>query len=173
MAACATTYFETGRGWGARIAEHNAELMAQQAQRRRRVRTPEFFFTKHFDNSRLVKASDPVRVREMRVFSVAAAVLFSLIMVYGLQHFYAIESSYRVESEKQMLDQLREENRQLAPQRGRAHAAGPHRPDGPPAWTRRAAARPGGSSQRPAWFRRSHARPDRSYGARGAMKNSF
>jgi cell division protein FtsL len=34
-------------------------------------------------------------------------------MVYGLQHFYAIESSYRVESEKQMLNQLREENRQL------------------------------------------------------------
>ncbi len=39
MAACATTYFETGRSWGARIAERNAELMAQQAQRRRRVRT--------------------------------------------------------------------------------------------------------------------------------------
>ena len=113
MAACATTYFETGRDWGARIAERNAELMAQQAQRRRRVRTPEFFFTRHFDNSRLVKTSDPVRAREMRVFSIAAAFLFSLIMVYGLQHFYAIESSYRVESEKQTLDQLREENRQL------------------------------------------------------------
>jgi cell division protein FtsL len=113
MAACATTYFETGRGWGARIAEHNAELMVQQAPRRRRVRTPEFFFVKHFDNSRLVKASDPVRAREMRVFSVAVAMLFSLIMVYGLQHFYAIESSYRVESEKQTLDQMREENRQL------------------------------------------------------------
>jgi cell division protein FtsL len=40
-------------------------------------------------------------------------VLFSLIMVYGLQHFNAIESSYRIESEKQMRDQLREENRQL------------------------------------------------------------
>ncbi|MGA9062233.1 MAG: cell division protein FtsL [Terracidiphilus sp.] len=113
MAACATTYFETGRGWAARIAERNAELMAQQAQRRRRVRTPEFYFAKHFDNSRLVKASDPVRVREMRVFSAAVAVLFSLIMIYGLQHFSAIESSYRVESEKQTLDQLREENRQL------------------------------------------------------------
>ncbi len=113
MAACATTYFESGRGWGARIAERNAELMAQQTQRRRRVRTPEFYFTRHFDNSRLVKASDPVRVREMRVFSAAVIVLFSLIMVYGLQHFSAIESSYRVESEKQVLEQLREENRQL------------------------------------------------------------
>ncbi len=114
MAACATTYFETGRSWTVRIAEHNTELMAQQAQRRRRVRTPEFYFAKNFDNSRLVKASDPVRVREMRVFSAAVAVLFSLIMVYGLQHFQAIESSYRVESEKQTLDQLREENRQLS-----------------------------------------------------------
>jgi cell division protein FtsL len=71
-----------------------------------------------------VKASDPVRMREMRVFSAAVAVLFSLIMIYGLQHFYAIESSYRVESEKQTLEQLREENRQLAPERSRAHAAG-------------------------------------------------
>jgi cell division protein FtsL len=49
----------------------------------------------------------------MRVFSAAATVLFSLIMVYGLQHFYAIENSYRIESEKQVRDQLREENRQL------------------------------------------------------------
>jgi cell division protein FtsL len=74
---------------------------------------PEFYLAKHFDNTRLVKASDPVRVREMRVFSAAVAVLFSLIMIYGLQHFYAIESSYSVESEKQTLDQLREQNRQL------------------------------------------------------------
>ena len=169
MAACATTYFETGRGWGARIAEHNAELMAQQAQRRRRVRTPEFYFVKHFDNSRLVKASDPVRVREMRVFSAAVAVLFSLIMIYGLQHFSAIESSYRVESEKQTLDQLREGESPVAPERGRAHAARPHRPDGPPAWARRAAAGPGGLPRRPACFRRSHARPDYSSRARGAV----
>jgi hypothetical protein len=34
-------------------------------------------------------------------------------MIYGLQHFSAIEGSYRVESEKQALDQLREDNRQL------------------------------------------------------------
>jgi cell division protein FtsL len=112
MAAC-TTYFETGRGWGARVAERNTELMAQQALRRRGARTPEVFFTRHIDNSRLVKAPDPVRVREMRLFSAAVAVLFSLVMIYGLQHFSAIESGYRVESEKQAVDQLREENRQL------------------------------------------------------------
>jgi cell division protein FtsL len=81
--------------------------------RRRGIRTPEFYFSKRFDNTRLVKASDPVRVRQMRVFSAAITVLFTLVMIYGLQHFSAIESSYRVESEKQTLDQLREENRQL------------------------------------------------------------
>jgi len=113
MAACATTYFEPPRGWNARVAQRNAELMAQQPLRRRGVRTPEFYFARHFDNSRLVKAPDPVRVREMRVFSAAVAVLFSLIMVYGLQHFYAIEGGYRVESERQTLEQLREQNRQL------------------------------------------------------------
>jgi cell division protein FtsL len=113
MAACVTTYFESGLGWDARAAERNAELMAQQVERRRRVRMPEYFFIKRIDNTRLVKAADPVRIREMRVFSAAVAVLFSLIMIYGLQHFYAIESSYRVESEKQALSQLREENRQL------------------------------------------------------------
>ena len=113
MAAYATTYFEASRGLGARDRERNAELMAQQPRRRRGVRTPEFYFAKHLDNSRLVKAPDPVRVREMRLFTAAIAVLFSLVMVYGLQHFYAIEGGYRVESEKQAVDQLREENRQL------------------------------------------------------------
>ena len=112
MAAFVAT-LESGLGWSARVAERNAELMATQIERRRRVRMPEYFFVKRIDNSRLVKAADPVRIREMRVFSAAVTVLFSLIMIYGLQHFYAIESSYHVESEKQVLEQLREENRQL------------------------------------------------------------
>lgn len=111
--AAAVAYLESGRGWNARVAERNADLLAQQLGRRRRVRTPEFYFAKSFDNSRLVKAPDPVRARQMQVFCAAVAVLFSLVMVYGLQHFYAIENSYRVESDKQTLEQLREENRQL------------------------------------------------------------
>jgi cell division protein FtsL len=113
MAACTTTYFDPGASWTARVAERNAALLAQQQVRRRGVRTPEVMFTRHIDNTRLVKAPDPVRVRQMRIFSATLAVLFSLAMVYGLQHFSAIEGSYRVESEKQQLDQLREENRQL------------------------------------------------------------
>jgi cell division protein FtsL len=113
MAACSTTYLESGRGPATRAAERNAELMAEQPLRRRRMRTPEFHFARRFDNSRLVKAPDPVRTRQMRTFGAAVTVLFSLIMIYGLQHFYAIESSYRVESEKAVLEQLREQNRQL------------------------------------------------------------
>jgi cell division protein FtsL len=102
-----------GSGWPVRVAEHNAALLAQQPLRRRGVRTPEVMFPRHFDNSRLVKAPDPVRLSQMRIFSAALFVLFSLVMVYGLQHFSAIEGSYRLESEKQLRDQLREENRQL------------------------------------------------------------
>jgi cell division protein FtsL len=113
MAASAVAYFGTEHGWPTRVAARNAELMAQQVTRRRGVQTPEVYFNKSFDNSRLVKVPDPVRVREMRLFTAAMTVLFSLVMVYGLQHFNAIEGGYRVEAEKQTLDQLREENRQL------------------------------------------------------------
>ena len=113
MAAIATTYFEAGRSLGARVAERNGEILAEQPARRRGVPTPEFYFTRSIDNSRLVKAADPSRVRQMRVFGAAVTVLFTLIMVYGLQHFSAIESSYSVEARKQVRDQLREENRQL------------------------------------------------------------
>lgn len=113
MAACTTTYFDPRRGWSAQITAHNAELLSQQPLRRRGVRTPEFHFTKEFDNSRLEKAPDPMRAKEMRGFAAALIVLFSLIMVYGLQHFNAIESGYRVEAEKQTVEHLREQNRQL------------------------------------------------------------
>jgi cell division protein FtsL len=112
MAACTTTLFEPG-AFTSRASARNVDLMAKQVLRRRGAATPEFPFAKHFDNSRLVKAADPVRVREMRLFSAALMVLLTLVMVYGLQHFYAIEGGYRVEQEKQQLDQLREENRQL------------------------------------------------------------
>ena len=147
MAACTTTYFEAGRGLSARVAERNAELLAQQPMRRRGVRTPEVPFTKHFDNSRLVKAPDPVRVRQMRIFSAAVTVLFSLIMVYGLQHFSAIESGYRIESEKQVLRPVARGESPVASVRGAADRAGPHRQNGPRDGSCRAAAGSDGSSQ--------------------------
>ena len=113
MAACTTTYFDDGCPWPPRVAEHNRTRFERQRRRRRGACTPEFFFPKHFDNSRLIKTPDPVRTRQMRIFAAAVTVLFSLIMIYGLQHFSAIEIGYKVEAEKQMRDKLREENRQL------------------------------------------------------------
>lgn len=96
----------------AMAAERNLSLFAQQ-QRARRGPTPEAFFVKRFDNSRLVKAADPQRVREIRSFACAMAFLFALVMIYGWQHFCSIEYGYRVESEKQQVEQLDEQNRQI------------------------------------------------------------
>ena len=94
------------------LAARNRELY--EAQRRaRRGPTPEVFFTKHIDNSRIVKADDPVRRREMRTFTSVMSILFVLVMVYVWQHFSAIEIGYQVEAQKQQVEQLREDNRQL------------------------------------------------------------
>ena len=94
------------------IAERNSTLM--EAQRKgRRGPTPEVFFTKHIDNSRIVKADDPERRREMRTFTMVMGFLFLVVMVYVWQHFAAIEVGYHVESQKSQVEQLREDNRQL------------------------------------------------------------
>jgi cell division protein FtsL len=95
-----------------RALERNQALMASQ-QRARRGPTPEVLFAKRFDNSRLVKAPDPERVKEMRMFACVMALLFGLIMVYGWQHLSGIEYGYHIESEKAQLQQLQEQNRQL------------------------------------------------------------
>jgi cell division protein FtsL len=94
------------------LAARNRELFEAQ-KKARRGPTPEVFFAKHIDNSRIVKADDPERRREMRQFSVVMSVLFMLVMVYVWQHFSAIEIGYKVEAQKQQVEQLREENRQL------------------------------------------------------------
>jgi cell division protein FtsL len=93
-------------------AARNRELFELQ-RRARRGPTPEVFFAKHIDNTRLVKADDPVRKREMRTFSVTMSVLFVLVMVYVWQHFSAIEIGYKVEAQKQTVELMREQNRQL------------------------------------------------------------
>jgi cell division protein FtsL len=107
-----TTPMYSSRYDAATARERNQLLMAAQ-QRVRRGPTPEVFFTKRIDNSRLVTADDPERAQEMRSFATAMALLFALIMVYGWQHFSAIEYGYRIESEKQQIEQLNEQNRQL------------------------------------------------------------
>jgi cell division protein FtsL len=60
--------------------------------------TPEIYFRKSIDNSRLVKMEDPRRSREMRFFGIALCCLFLLVMGYALQHFRAIEYGYKIEA---------------------------------------------------------------------------
>ena len=113
MAAMTAGFEMMGRGGrGEMLAVRNRELFELQ-RRARRGPTPEVFFAKHIDNSRIVKADDPERRREMRMFSAVMAVLFCLVMVYVWQHFSSIEIGYTVETQKQQLEHLREENRQI------------------------------------------------------------
>jgi len=75
--------------------------------------TPEIYFTKTIDNSRLVKVEDPRRSREMKHFGTALACLFLLVFTYAWQHFKAIEYGYQIESAKRELGEKTEMNRAL------------------------------------------------------------
>jgi hypothetical protein len=75
--------------------------------------TPEFYFQKVIDNSRLVKVSDPERRREIRVFSASVAALFLVMMFYAWQHFSSIEYGYRIEAQRSERERLVEVNRTL------------------------------------------------------------
>jgi cell division protein FtsL len=75
--------------------------------------TPEVYFRKSIDNSRLVKVEDPRREREMKHFGIALACLFLLVMTYALEHLRAIEYGYKIESVKTQRDGLLEMNRAL------------------------------------------------------------
>src|SRR5579875_301168 len=99
-------------GRPASIAALNRDRYEAQRSQRRGP-TPEMFFAKHIDNSRIVKADDPIRRREVRQFTIVMSVFFALTMIYVWQHFSAIEVGYRVEAQKTQVEQLREQNRQL------------------------------------------------------------
>jgi len=75
--------------------------------------TPEIYFAKPIDNSRLVKVEDPSRGREMKQFGIALCCLFLLVMTYALQHFKAIEYGYKIETLRLQRDGLVEVNRAL------------------------------------------------------------
>src|ERR1700728_2950345 len=75
--------------------------------------TPEIYFAKAIDNSRLIKVEDAGRNREMKQFGSALAVLFLLVFTYAWQHFKAIEYGYQIESAKRELSNLTEMNHAL------------------------------------------------------------
>jgi cell division protein FtsL len=75
--------------------------------------TPEVYFAKPIDNSRLVKVENPQRSREMKHFGVALGCLFLLVMTFAWQHFKAIEYGYKIEALRVQRNDLSETNRSL------------------------------------------------------------
>ncbi len=88
-------------------------IPAVQQRRSLWAGTPEIYFSKAIDNSRLVKVEDPQRSREMRQFGTALACLFLLVFTYAWQHFKAIEYGYQIEAAKRELSEKNEMNRAL------------------------------------------------------------
>jgi cell division protein FtsL len=86
---------------------------APAAPRRYMPGAPEIYFHKAIDNSRLVRTSDPVREREIRIFTVAVALLFAMLLGYVGQHVRSIQYGYRIEDLRAKRDQASEMNRTL------------------------------------------------------------
>ncbi len=89
--------------WGEPVSETRGMFMG----------TPEIYFAKRIDNSRVVRMVDPKRRREMKSFGITLAALFLLVMVYLLQHLSAIEYGYRIEQAKAEQSSIVESNREL------------------------------------------------------------
>lgn len=78
------------------------------------IGTPEIYFAKRIDNSRVAKVADPKRRREMISFGITLSVLFLFVMVYLWQHFSAIEYGYRIEQLAAQRNAIAESNRALS-----------------------------------------------------------
>jgi len=89
--------------WGEQIADTRGMFMG----------TPEIYFGKRIDNSRVIRVADPKRRREMLYFGITLGVFFVLVMVYLLQHLSAIEYGYRIEQLKSEQNSIVESNREL------------------------------------------------------------
>jgi cell division protein FtsL len=83
------------------------------APRRYMPGAPEIYFYKAIDNSRLVRSADPVRKREMRMFTVTVVVFFMMALVYLGQHCSSIEYGYRIEDLRAKRDQMADVHRTL------------------------------------------------------------
>src|SRR3569833_1542257 len=77
------------------------------------IGTPEIYFTKRIDNSRVLKMVDPKRRRELASFAGALFILLMFTMIYVWQHFSAIEYGYKIEQLKVERESIMESNRAL------------------------------------------------------------
>jgi cell division protein FtsL len=97
------------------IAQVN-EWHEQPAERPRGmfIGTPEIYFAKRIDNSRVAKVADAKRRQEMISFGITLSVLFLFVMVYLWQHFSAVEYGYRIEQLAAQRSAIAESNRALS-----------------------------------------------------------
>lgn len=77
------------------------------------IGTPEIYFAKRIDNSRVARISDPKRRRELFSFGITLSFLLLFMMVYVWQHFSAIEYGYKIEQLKVEREAVMESNRAL------------------------------------------------------------
>src|SRR5215469_1116937 len=89
--------------WGEPVSETRGMFMG----------TPEIYFAKRIDNSRVVRMVDPKRRREMLTFGITLSIFFLVVMAYLLQHLSAIEYGYRIEQAKAEHTAIVESNREL------------------------------------------------------------
>ncbi len=75
--------------------------------------TPEIYFAKRIDNTRIRRVADPKRRRELVSLASMLTLLFMFLMVYGWQHFKAIDYGYKIEQLKAERDAVMESNRAL------------------------------------------------------------
>jgi cell division protein FtsL len=83
------------------------------APRRYMPGAPEIYFHKAIDNSRLVRSADPVRKREMGLFTATVVICFLMALVYLCQHCSSIEYGYKIEDLRARRDQMADVNRTL------------------------------------------------------------
>lgn len=91
----------------------NKNNVAPAAPRRYMPGAPEIYFHKAIDNSRLVRATDPKRKREMNVFAMAVMVCCLVALVYVVQHCNSLQYGYKIEAARKDLDDMQNTNRSL------------------------------------------------------------
>jgi cell division protein FtsL len=96
-----------------RMMSATLQNAAPAAPRRYMPGAPEIYFRKAIDNSRLVRSADPVKTREMRLFTATVVICFLMALVYLGQHCSSIEYGYKIEDLRAKCDQLADVNRTL------------------------------------------------------------
>ena len=102
--------------WAAALPQRMSATLqntAPAAPRRYMPGAPEIYFHKAIDNSRLVRSADPVRKREMRMFTATVVFCFLMALVYLGQHCSSIEYGYKIEDLRAKRDQMADVNRTL------------------------------------------------------------